>query len=414
MSVEQLLKLSNSLAGQNQLQEAELKVRQAIQLEPNSAIAYNLLGFILGKQPDQLMDAEAAVRRAIALKPDFADAYNHLGFILGKQGKFALAQAALRKAIALNPNNTQARKNLQVILKQGATASKSDSAEDYNTLGIALWHQGKLTDAETAFQKALQLKPDYPEAINHLGAVFYRRGRLLEADMALRKAIALKPDYPEAHKNLAAILQNQGKFAEAQTSLRKAIALKPDFAEAYRNLSELKKYSEGDPDLVAMEQLLSGRSLAGEDSIYLYFALAKAWEDIGNTSKSFDYLSRGNQLKHSTLNFNITDIEAEVQRQIQVFTPSLFERYGQLGCPSDLPIFIVGMPRSGTTLVEQILASHPQVYGAGELNYLEQLPNQLAKALSLSLEKPQPFPECLTSITTVSQKQLRKAGAILR
>jgi len=176
MSVTHLLQLSQLLASKNYFHFAKLKVEEAIALEPNSAIAYNYLGFILA-QTGKLAEAEAAVRSALRLKPDFAEAHNHLGVILGRSGKLALAEASVRSALKLNPNDPQARRNLQVILKHNqdptnkiifSTGARSpqtkppklNSAQDYNNFSLALLKEGKFGAAEVAARRS-----DFPQPI---------------------------------------------------------------------------------------------------------------------------------------------------------------------------------------------------------------------------------------------------------
>ncbi|MGK7902581.1 MAG: sulfotransferase, partial [Hormoscilla sp.] len=295
-----------------------------------------------------------------------------------------------------------------------------DYPEAYNILGAILFSLGKFAEAEKAARKAIASQPDRPEAYTNLGAILHNQGRLPESEAALKQAIALKPSYAEAHKNLGVVLKNQGKLAEAEAAFREAIACEPGYAEVFKHLGELKKYSDTDAqqrdggalgDIAAMEKLISQSGTSSEESMNLYFALGKAYEDIGNYDRAFDYFTKGNQMKRQSLKFDIANIESYVKRTIEVFTKSLFAQYGKVGLASDLPILIVGMPRSGTTLVEQILASHPQVHGAGELPYLNQLTNKLARALSVEVKGAKlPFPESLTKIN--ASKQLRKAGEL--
>ncbi|MBC6480345.1 MAG: tetratricopeptide repeat protein [Hormoscilla sp. GM7CHS1pb] len=416
MLVKHLLRLRQILINQHYFQEAQLKVQEAIALEPENAEAHNHLGFILENQ-GKLAEAEAAVREALRLKPDFADAHKHLGFLLGNQGKLAEAAAAAKVALKLNPKDAQTRRNLSIIQKyqnspgqkmpvaslgkpSKPVSQKLKDASDYNSLGFTFWKQGQLVEAEVIVREALRLQPDYSEAYNtlgailfslgklaeaekaarkviasqpdrpepytNLGAILHNQGRLPESEAALKQAIALKPSYAEAHKNLGVVLKNQGKLAEAEAAFREAIACQPGYAEVFKHLGELKKYSDTEGDIAAMEKLLSQSGTSSEESMNLCFALGKAYEDIRNYDRAFDYFTKGNQMKRQSLKFDIANIEAYVERTMKVFTKSLFAQYSKVGLASQLPILIVGMPRSGTTLVEQIVASHPQVHGAGE------------------------------------------------
>ncbi|MBC6480346.1 MAG: tetratricopeptide repeat protein [Hormoscilla sp. GM7CHS1pb] len=197
MSITHLLQLSQILASKNYFQSAQLKVEEAIALDPNSAIAYNYLGFVLA-QSGKLAEAEAAVRSALRLKPDFAAAHNHLGVILGNQGKLAEAEASVRSALLLNPNDAQARRNLQVILKHnqdltqkipfstGARSPKTmppelNSAQDYNNFSLALLRERKFAAAEVAAREAIRLSPTDAQVHNTLGAILFKCGKTAEA-----------------------------------------------------------------------------------------------------------------------------------------------------------------------------------------------------------------------------------------
>lgn len=384
MSVTHLLQLSQILASKNYLQLAELKVKEAIALDPNSAIAYNYLGFILAHS-GKLAEAEAAVRSALRLKPDFAEAHNHLGVILGNQGKLAQAEASVRSALKLNPNDDQARRNLQVILKHRqdptrkitfSTGSRSpktkpwglNCAQDYNNFSLALLREGKFAAAEVVAREAIRLSPTDAQVHNTLGAILFKRG----------------------------------KTAEAEAQMRQVIQLQPDCAQAFRNIGEMKTYSPGDPDILAMEKLLELPDISAAKSMHLCFALGKAYQDVKNYDRAFAYLYRGNQFKRGSINFDLATVREECDRTIKVFSRELFAHNSTVGLNSDMPIFILGMPRSGTTLVEQILASHPQVHGAGELPYLQQLSYALSRKLG------QPFPEAIAKIAPGSWQGLGK------
>ncbi len=164
----------------------------------------------------------------------------------------------------------------------------------------------------------------------------------------------------------------------------------------------MKTYSPGDPDILAMEKLLEQPDLSSAKSMHLCFALGKAYQDVKNYERAFAYLSRGNQFKRGSINFDIATVQGVCDRTIKEFSRELFAQNRAVGFNSELPIFILGMPRSGTTLVEQILASHLQVHGAGELPYLQ----QLAKALSRKLGRP--FPEGVGKIDPGSWQGLGK------
>ena len=383
MSVAHLLQLSQILASKNYFQSAELKVKEAIAIDPNSAIAYNYLGFILARS-GKLAEAEAAVREALRLKPDFAEAHNHLGVILGHSGKLTAAEASVREALKLNPNDAQARRNLQVIGKLGQDPAPKIPME--------------MPGREPKTMPPLNSGRDY----NNFSLGLLSEGKFAAAEVAAREAIRLSPADAQVHNILGTILFKLGKTAEAEAELRKVIELQPDCAPAFRNIGEMKTYIAGDPDILAMEKLLDRPDLSAAKSMHLCFALGKAYQDIKNYDRAFAYLSKGNQLKRGSINFDIATVREACDRTIKAFSRELFAQNSAVGFDSKLPIFILGMPRSGTTLVEQILASHPQVHGAGELPYLQQLSDALSGKLG------RPFPEDLAKIEPNSWQGLGK------
>src|SRR5262245_8425408 len=215
------------------------------------------------------------------------------------------------------------------------------------------------------------MKPDYADAFNDRGNALRELKRFDEALASYDKALVLKPDFAGALNNRAFVLMDLGRFAEAQRDLYQAIQLLPRKPLLYRMLGSFTRYVVGDARVTAMEELaVDATSLSIDDRIQLHFALAKAYEDLGRPGSAFSQLLAGNALKRSQITFNET-VTLEMHERIRdEFTPQLLESFKNVGEPSRIPVFVVGMPRSGTTLIEQILSSHPDVFGAGELDYL--------------------------------------------
>ena len=208
-------------------------------------------------------------------------------------------------------------------------------------------------------------------------------GRLDEAETNYRKAIALKPDFAEGHNDLGIMLQEQGRLDEAETNYRKAITLKPDYAEAYRYLTTIKKFDAQDEQYSKMQELYLDKNISEEQRCHINFGLAKACEDLGDYEKAFVHYSEGNALRKKLLNYNINQ-DIKLFKQIKFTSPRIEQNSLVLDKLSKkpIPIFIVGMPRSGTTLVEQIISSHSKVTGAGELSFVGQLGSSIARGLS--------------------------------
>jgi tetratricopeptide (TPR) repeat protein len=347
------------LQDQGKLDEAIAAYRQAIRISPHYALPRANLGTVLRKQ-GQLDEAIAEFRQAVRVQPDFAEAHFHLGIVLGDRRKLDEATAAFREAVRIKP----------------------DYAEAHCNLGIMYFDQGELDEAIASYRKAIRIKPDYAAAHFNLGIALCDQGKVDASIAAYREAIALKPNFADAHDGLGVALMQCGRFSEARESLQEAVRLVPDNARYRRGLSILAGVAVSDPGLAELEQLVSeSSSRAIDDRIELHFALGKAYEDVGRYAEAFRQWVDGNALKRQQIAYDETTTLEELDRIRSVFTPNLVQTSQNVVHSSSLPVFIVGMPRSGTTLVEQILASHPRVFGGGELPYLK-------RAVERTLWKP--------------------------
>ena len=359
-------------------------IGRAIALRPGYAGAHNNLGIALHDQ-GKLDEAAAAYRKTLGLKPDHAEAHNNLGVTLKGQGKLGEAVAAHRKALELKPDYADVHYNLGIALHaQGklkaaisafreALELKPGYAEAYYNLGIALNDQGTLDEAVAAYHEAVAQKPDYAEAHNNLGNALKDQGKLDQAVAAFRKSLELKPNTSETHSNLGNALNSLGKMAEAVASYRQALAIKPDNAEAHRHLAGVETRSEYDNDIKAMEAAYGAPGLGDQARMHLAFGLGKSFEDLRQYEKAFGFFVTGNAIKRGTYEFSMESIEGYFECLMNLFTPDLFGKHQAAGSSDETPIFVLGMPRSGTILVEQILASHPNVHGAGELACLNRI-----------------------------------------
>jgi Flp pilus assembly protein TadD len=385
--------LGTALADLGRRDEAEAAYRRAIILLPRYAGTYNNLGNLL-KDMGRLEDAEAALRHAIVLMPDYPEAHSNLGNVLRDQGRLNEAEAALRHAIKLRPNYPEAHSNLGNALLgldrpgeaeaayRHAVDLKPDYPEAHSNLGFVLKDLGRLDEAEAAFRLAVALKPDYPEAYSNLGTVLMDLGRPAEAEAAFHRAIALKPDCAGAYNNLGLVLKDAGRLTEARRAAEQAVGLAPRNPSYFGNLGEVRRYTAGDPHVAALEALANDKaSLRIDDEIHLNFALAKAYADIGRTQDGFRRLLAGNALKRSRVAYDEAAMLGGMDRVQAVFTPEFIRASQGAGDPSPVPVFVIGLPRSGTTLVEQILASHPQVSGGGELKLFDRATADIHAAL---------------------------------
>lgn len=267
-------------------------------------------------------------------------------------------------------------------LERPEAASAHAEADRWFEAGNAAFRQGDIVGAAEAYQRAVALSPSHADAWLNLGAAFRRLERIEEAGACARRVMELRPDDPRALNNLANALSAQGRFEEAAGCYRQALELRPRDAEAYYNLVNLRPLddgsSESEADFARLSQLSEdlGRFTAPEQGALL-FALAKALDARGRTDEAFDAFNRANALHRSTLHFDVASSERLAAAIAQRFDPPLFARLKGAGSASERPVFVVGMPRSGTTLVEQILSAHPEVHGAGELSLLPGLVSRM-------------------------------------
>ena len=327
---------------------------------PKHQFPWKVLGAAL-KQMGKINESLVATQKSVQLNPQDAEAHNNLGITLQELGRVDEAEASHRQAIALKP----------------------DYAEAYYNLGNTLKILGRLDEAETSLRHAITLKPDYAKAYNNLGNTLKELGRLDETEISFRKAIVLKPDFIEAHNNLGSILQEQGRLNEAEASYKQAIVLKPDFIEAHRNLTSIKKFDTQDEQYSKMQELYLDKNISVEQRCYINFGLAKACEDLGDLEKAFQHYREGNVLRKKLLNYNINQ-DIELFRKIKFTYPRIEQNSlaPEKLSKNLMPIFIVGMPRSGTTLIEQIISSHSKVTGAGELSFVNEFGGSIARGLS--------------------------------
>ena len=237
--------------------------------------------------------------------------------------------------------------------------------------GAVLLEQKRIGEAVTAAGQALALNPDNHDACNLMGRAAYERGELGEALAHFRRALALKPDLADALNNMGNVLKELGKLAQAHEAYCKALRLEPDMTGAYVNLADAKTFAPGDAHLAAMESLVAKSKLSQRDRMQLDFALGKAYADLKDYRRSFSHFSAGNAAKRATISYDEQAAASLFERIEAVFSRELLAAKAGGGHACAVPIFIVGMPRSGTSLVEQILASHPAVHGGGELPTLD-------------------------------------------
>lgn len=272
---------------------------------------------------------------------------------------------------------------------ESATSTQPSQTAELLEPVLELYEKGNLQDAEAACRRALSISSASGELHRTLGRIVHDQHRVDEAVAHFEEAVRLNPTNPDGLTDLALSLGEQGRMSEALAAAGRALEIAPNHLGALYHLTQMKAFSAGDPDLLALEKLAGEENAVSEESThFLYFALAKAYEDVGDYDRAFTYLEQANTLRRKQVKYNVEEDIRVMDETAQVFTDALLSSLGSVGSESELPILIVGMPRSGTTLVEQILASHPAVHGAGELELLR----QLAVAVGVLNEEGAVFP----------------------
>ncbi len=305
-----------------------------------------------------LKKAEELTIKLLASNPKIAFLYNLLGLISVEQRKIEKAIEYYEEGLKIDPEFAIIYNNLGLIFFKNKPRKDLKKAEEY-------------------YKKALSINKDIPEAYTNLGNLYTSR---MQIDLAIsmhKKAIKISKNFVYAYLNLANIYVSTGDFKLAEKLLRDSISIEPNFLNAHRLLSRIIKYTIKEKHLIQLKKIVSDENLKRNDDIkYINFALGKAFEDIKDFKKSFFYYEKGNSIFRKNINFSLDDEKDKFETIKNAYNNKLFEKSLNNGFKSNIPIFIIGMPRSGTTLVEQILSSHPDVFGGDELELIPELINE--------------------------------------
>jgi tetratricopeptide (TPR) repeat protein len=431
--------------------------------DPTGAIA--ILAPLAGQHPDwvsphyelglalgaagRAIEATAALRRAVTIQPAMADAWRALGDHLTAAGDRHGAdeayarhiRAATRDPRLLEPAAALCEGRIAVaeqLLREHLKKFPTDVAAIRMLAEVAA-RLGRFRDSETLLHRCLELAPRFDAARHNLAVVLHRQNRpaealgevetLLASDPAnvgarnLKAAILARigdlagsteiyeqvlrdhPQQPKVWHSYGHSLKTGGRTREAVEAYRRSLALTPGFGEAYWSLANLKTFRFAPADVEAMLAQLARPDLTVEDRFHFHFALGKAFEDAADYARSFEHYAEGNRLRRSVIDYDAEELTDRVRRSKSLFTAPFFaERAGQ-GSPAPDPIFVVGLPRSGSTLVEQILSSHSQVEGTMELPDI----GTIARGLSGRKRKGDPpaYPEVLERL---GADELRELG----
>lgn len=393
--------LGTALRALGRHEDARMCYQRALALQPDLPDAHKNLGgslHALGRHDE----AKASFERALTLRPDDAEAHAYLGALLAALERHENARACYERALQLKPGQAELHKNLSMSLHalgrneeakaqcERALALRPNYPEALNNLAVVLQGLGEHERALACLEAALALRPDYAGARNNLGGVLYDLDRCEEAIAAFEHAVVLRSDYAEAHNNLGSAQEALGLVDEARRSFERAIALAPRRASFYRDLASIKTFTVGDPHLRAMEALAREvDALPPDERIHLHFAIGSALADVGEHERAFAHFRAGNALKRQSIDYDEANNLATAERIRMAFTPDLVRMKSGRGEASAAPVFILGMPRSGSTLVEQILAGHPDVFAAGERSDFAKIAHSVRSSDGAPIDYPE-------------------------
>jgi len=438
-SVPHLQLLGHALTKQDRFKEAQEQIEFALKIAPDYARLYEDLGSLQGLQRDY----DAAIvsfRRAIEIDPRLATAHRKLAQTLvaagradevddafegfldhdrdaalvaagaehWRAGRCEEAETALLSALRSNPENVDAMRFLALVyydqdkklldaeaLLRRAVSIAPDFHQALGNLGRILVDNSKLVEAVEIYQRLVALRPDDDDAWQGYGRALAQAGRVREAEKAYRKSLELEPRAPGVHMALAHMLKTLGSHEEALEAYRKSIEFNPALGESYWSMANLKVSRFTDIEVSAMEAQIARDDLHEEPRIHFLFALGKAYEDRHDYQRAWQHFHAGNLLKRSNVVYDPVENEQHLHRIRDTFSIELIEANAGVGHAAPDPIFIVGLPRTGSTLVEQILASHSQVEGTAELPNLGAIANSTGKYRPDGLA----YPDTLSTLT---------------
>jgi tetratricopeptide (TPR) repeat protein len=363
--------------------EAAVVLRNAVQLDPGRAASHHALGTALLKS-GQLPAAETSLREAIALDPKLAGAYLDLGVVLDSQGRDLGALQAYSRAVSLSPKLSDIHRRIGELWQ---ARGPTDEA-------IAAYHRGAAAARDTSEGRLL-----------HARALMLE-GKIEETEQVLRRLVALDRNNGKAEAALADVLSIQGQFAEAIRHYDRALAIDPRGSSSWLSIARAMKFAEADrPRLAAMQSALALDGLTDKQRMALHFAIGKACDDLQDYQDAMRHFDAANGIRGLNARFDQAGFTDYVDRMIKRFTPELFAERAALGTADETPLLIVGMPRSGTTLVEQIVSSHPTIAAGEELVYWTSLavPQETADTADFT-------PESARALATAYLGVLRRIG----
>jgi tetratricopeptide (TPR) repeat protein len=371
--------LGNALAALGRPAQALAGYERALALKPDFVEARYNYGLALATL-NRAEDAVEQLQRALTIAPDHGRAHAALGRAFAALQRFEEAVAHLERSLAIGPVSAELHNDLGAYLVavkrnddavaqfRQACSLSADFAFAHNNLGNALVALGKHEEAVASYRAAFAINPAFAEAYANMGSALAELHHPEDALPFFERALALNPHLAETHNNRGQAFVALGHLPDARDAFIRAIALEPGRAEYYHGLAGCTRLAEDDPHFRAMLALAENLSSLDEtEQTQLHFALAKSYENQSRHEQAFSHFSAGNASRRRRMEYDEAAVLERVRRFESAFDPEMMRRAPRRGELPDVPIFIVGMPRSGSTLVEQILASHPSVFGGGEL-----------------------------------------------
>jgi len=434
------LYLGAALRKQEQIEAALAILEPLARSQPNASVTHLELGLALGAA-GRGVEALAALERAVAIKPDLAEAWRALADHLHATGETEAADDAYARFLSTANRDPKLMAAASALVEKRVPVAETllrDHLKQHPTdvaairmLAEVAARLGRNADAELLLRRCLELAPSFAAARQNLAMMLHRQNKLPEALAEAESLLARNPRQTawlnlkavilsRLGENAAAIdafekvlaqyrrapkvwmsyghtLKTAGRQADSIAAYRQALTHAPGLGEAWWSLANLKTFRFEAADIATIRAQLARSDLAGEDRLHLDFALGKALEDAGEYEQSFRHYAAGNELRRRSLRYSADDNRARVVRSRELFTPEFFAERAGWGAPHADPIFVVGLPRSGSTLVEQILASHSQIEGTMELPDIMGFVRELGARLKRS--DPSRYPQVLAELT---------------
>ena len=388
------------------LNKAEVCFKKCLELDASNFSNWKALGDVLSDQGKD-EEADKAYKNAISTDKKYLDLQKAMSQV--QKGNLGEAEKIYREILSDDPNNVDALRLLALLASRTGAVDQAINmlenctkiAPDYALAweNLAKMYRQKddpdsLQKAAFCFRKATELRPDWAEGWAGLGTMQTRSSQHEEGIESYKKSIELKANQPRVHLSLGHVYKTTGNQEACISSYNEAISFDNNFGEAYWSLANLKTYKFSGEEISSMEKKIELTEVPEREKVHFLFSLGKALEDMGNYDKSFEYYKRGNDLNRGRTTYDPKAIEALSERLKQFFTEERFHENKDFGDNSNSPIFVVGLPRSGSTLIEQILASHSKIEGTMEL------PNimNIARKLGNSTKDRTAYPEVIESL----------------